>query len=319
MMNSYIKFTFIIFLVSAFYEYPLLGQEIPIYYHTQYGFNSYLINPAIAGSKDYSVLSLSARQNVEKIANAPKTQILSFHTRIPNYRAIKEDILTRGTEFTNIGLGGYIYNDVSGPLRKIGFQVTYAYHVPLSKKSISHLAFGLSFNGFIYSINYGELNTLRDPLIDEGSKQAFVPDANFGVYYYDQNVFAGISAAQLFETSISWKSDKYNEIPISRNYFLLVGYRFLIKRNILIEPSIFVKTNDEDIAAFYKNIDVNLRVYYSTFSVAVSYRMNEGIVFMGQYQYPMSEIWNYNYGIAEIVAGLNLGQGKNRFGDSRYW
>ncbi len=329
-MKNFNRIICLLLFVSGSFGFHASSQEIPVYYHSQYLLNPYLINPAIAGSKDFSILTLSARQNVERIAGAPKTQILSFHTRIRNYRGMKEGILKRGSEFSNIGVGGYVYNDASGPLRKVGFQATYAYHVPLSKESIRHLAFGLSFNGFIYSLNYGELNILRDPLIDEGTQNAFVPDANFGMYYYGESVYVGISASQLFETSITWSSDNYSSIPINRNFFLLAGYKFLINNKILIEPSLLIKSDQNDLEEFYKHLDFNLKVYYATFFVAASYRMDQGIAVLGQYQfrnffiglayeYPISEIWDYNYGTAEVVLGLNIGQGINRFGDSRYW
>jgi type IX secretion system PorP/SprF family membrane protein len=275
-------------------------------------------------------LSLSARQNIEKIAGAPRTQVLCGHLRIRNYKRIREGQLKHGSEFTNIGVGGYLYNDMSGPLRKMGFQITYAYHVPLNQESISHLSFGISFNGFLYRLYYGELNTLRDPLIDEGTQQSFVPDANFGIYYYGKNIFAGISSTQLFETPIKWKDDKYTSIAIKRNYFLLAGYRLQIKQIILLEPSMLINVTDNTLKEFYEHFDLNLRVYYSTLSFGTSYRFNDGLVVMGQYQfqnffvglaydYPFGNIWNYTYGNVEVVLGMNLGKGKNRMGDSRYW
>ncbi len=71
-------------------------------------------------------------------------------------------------------------------------------------------------------------------------------------------------------------------------------------------------------------------MYYNTILGGLSYRMNEGFTIWGQYQYrnfffglayeyPTSEIVSYSYGTIEVVLGINLGQGRNRFGDSRYW
>jgi type IX secretion system PorP/SprF family membrane protein len=308
----------------------LTGQEIPVFYHSQYIFNPYLVNPAFAGSKDFSILALSARQNIERIANAPNTQILSFHTRFRDFNRLEEEIIARGTEFTNMAAGGYLYKDDNGPFNKIGMQATYAYHLPLDKSAISHLAFGISFSGFLYTINYWDLNTLVDPLIAQGRQQTFVPDANIGAYYYGKAHFVGVSVYQLFESPIKWGSAEFDTISIQRNYFLYGGYRFLIQNRIIVEPSLLVKTNDQDIDQFYNHLDINLRIIYLTFSVGASYRMNEGMAIFGQYQfrnlflglayeYPFSKIWNYNYGTVEVNVGFNLGKGKNRFGDNRYW
>lgn len=321
------------------------AQEIPVYYHSQYLLNPYLINPAIAGSKDYSRLNLSVRQTAAKIAGSPKTQILSYQTRLRKFLNLNKDAIKRGSEFSNVGLGGYIYNDASGPLKKVGFQLTYAYHLPLSRESIHYLSFGVSFTGFTYSVNYGELNIIRDPLINEGTQRAFVPDANFGIYYYGKQLFGGISVAQIFQTPVKWSNDKFEQIPVKRNYFLFAGYKFLVMDKIILEPSILYKSENIPLPSTYINpeepspietskynhqVDMNLKIYYQTIIAGLSYRMNQGLAAWGQYQYrnlffglayeyPMSEIWNVSYGTFNVVLGINLGRGKNRFGDRRYW
>ncbi|MGC9471126.1 MAG: PorP/SprF family type IX secretion system membrane protein [Bacteroidales bacterium] len=320
----------ILLIFSVILNIKTYAQEIPIYFQSQYLFAPYLINPAIAGSKDFYAFTLSSRQNVEKIANAPRTQALTFQARIPNYRRLRGKIVKQGSEFTNVGLGAYIYHDTNGPLRKTGLQATYAYHVPLSRTSISHLSFGLSANIMLYSLFYGDLNTLRDPLIDEGTQSTFIPDANFGIYYYGRSLYAGISSNQLFENSIKWESDLYVNTPIKRQYFLLAGYKFYIKYSYILEPSIMVRSENPSLHDLFEKLDFNLKFHFRTAALGVSYRMNNGLVCMGQYQfqnwvfglayeYPFSSIWNYNGGMAEVMVGLNLGKGKNRFGDSRYW
>ena len=110
----------------------------------------------------------------------------------------------------------------------------------------------------------------------------------------------------------------------------MAGYKFFIGNTMLIEPSLLVRTEDPALTDLYKKLDVNCRFIFMTAAIGVSYRLNEGLVCMGQYQfqnwvfglayeYPFSSVWNYNSGMAEVMIGLNLGKGKNRFGDSRYW
>ncbi len=334
-----------ILIILNFWVGSSIAQEIPVYYHSQYLLNPYLINPAIAGSKDYSRLNLSVRQITAKIAGAPKTQILSYQTRLRKFLNLNQGTIKKGSEFSNVGVGGYVFNDASGPLRKIGFQLTYAYHLALSRESIQHLSFGISFTGFTYSINYGELNIIRDPLINEGTQRAFVPDANFGVYYYGKQLFGGISVTQIFQTPIKWSNDQFEQIPIKRNYFLFAGYKFLLMNKIIIEPSLLYKSESMPVPTNYINpedtepangneihnqVDINLRVYYQTIIGGLSYRLNEGLTVWGQYQYrnlffglayeyPMSEVWNVSFGSINVVLGINLGRGRNRFGDRRYW
>jgi len=334
MINNNLKilgvllYIFLYFAVSSGVE----AQETPIYFQSQYLFDPYLINPAYAGCKDFTAIKLSARQNFTNITGSPKTQIISVHSRLGESMDIFSSTENSGSYFTNIGLGGYLFNDVSAAFRKIGIQLTYAYHLPLSRKHLRHLSFGISANALIYSFSPNSFNIITDPLLNQGSKTTFVPDANLGVYYYGIHLFAGLSSSNIFKNSIKLDAPNYSEIPIDRKYFLLLGYKFNLSKpkGIILEPSVLVRTNDEEISSFYENIDITLKLYFTRFFVGTSYRYNESFVVAGlyhfdyfyiglAYEYPVGDIWNYTYGNTQIVIGVNLGRGKNRFGDSRYW
>src|SRR4030042_4553492 len=104
------------------------SQEHPLHFHSQYLFNPYLVNPAIAGSKDFSNINISVRQYISKIEGSPKTQVISGHTRLRK-QTKGYSWSYRNPGFTNIGIGGLLYNDKIGGFRKLGAEVTYAYHV----------------------------------------------------------------------------------------------------------------------------------------------------------------------------------------------
>src|SRR4030042_5058789 len=204
------------------------SQEHPLHFHSQYLFNPYLVNPAIAGSKDFNNINISVRQYLSQIEGSPKTQLISGHTRLrkpsKNY-----SWSYRNPGFTNIGIGGLLYNDIIGGFRKLGAEVTYAYHVPLHRAAFSHLSFGLSASAFNYSINPNNFNVIGDPLLSEGVMNSFVPDANFGIYYYGLSHYVGISAYNLFESNI--KPGTNETIARERMYFLLGGYKWMLNRD----------------------------------------------------------------------------------------
>ena len=56
------------------------GQQLPIY--SQYLFNRFLINPAVAGSDGYTSLNLTAREQWVGYDGAPRTFSFSAQTRI---------------------------------------------------------------------------------------------------------------------------------------------------------------------------------------------------------------------------------------------
>jgi type IX secretion system PorP/SprF family membrane protein len=320
---------FVLFLFLSISSFSLNGQEIPIYYHSQYLLNPYLINPASIGSKDYSSINLSVRQISERIAGSPKTQLLSYNSRLKSPKGKRKP----GTIFSNIGIGGYLFNNTSGVLHKTGFGLTYAYHIPLSKDYLQYISFGATFTGLLYSVNYSELNIIGDPLLYEGMQHAFVPDFNFGIYYYGKHLFGGISIIQILETPIKWQTNKLLKTRTYRRYFVQIGYKIVVTNNLLIEPSILYRETPHTVAiefGWLHQFDINLKMYYKMFEAGVSYRTKLGISFWGiykyqnfffglAYEYPTTGIWNYTLGNYNIVIGMNLGWGRNKLGDRRYW
>lgn len=76
----------------------LLSQQLP--HFTQFMFNDYVLNPAVAGTKDYYQVRSNSRFQWAGIVDAPQTISLSMN----------------GPHSTRpMGFGGYLYNDVTGP------------------------------------------------------------------------------------------------------------------------------------------------------------------------------------------------------------
>jgi type IX secretion system PorP/SprF family membrane protein len=316
MKRNFIYLFFLFILITVLVP-GLQCQVKPVYYHSQYLFNYYLINPAIAGSNTYPLILLSSRQNVQYIDGSPRTQILSLHSRIPYFGKVKK-LTQPKPAFSNIAVGGYLFNDSDGPFRKTGFQATYAYHLPLISDFLSNLSFGISFNAFTYRIDFSALHTLNDPLINGANGRTFVPDANFGIFYYGPDAYVSLAVMQLFETPVKWSDDVFARVPVERDYFLMAGFKYNISRLFSIDPSFLFRTAGENISEFYRHFDINLRINYTDFSVGISYRNNQSIAVLGQYRYqnilagliysyPVGEISNYHPGIVEVMAGYNFG------------
>ena len=56
------------------------GQQLPLY--SQYLYNKFLINPAVAGSDGYTSVNLTAREQWVGYKGAPRTFSFSFQTRM---------------------------------------------------------------------------------------------------------------------------------------------------------------------------------------------------------------------------------------------
>ena len=63
--------------------------------------------------------------------------------------------LVKPTKGSRVGLGGYIFSDYNGIMRRTGGQAVYAYHIPMgmTKGVPNSLSFGLAFTAYQYAIN----------------------------------------------------------------------------------------------------------------------------------------------------------------------
>lgn len=105
-MKNFLTITLLLLLACSSFK----SQQIGI--TSQYLLNDFSINPAVAGTKSYSPLSISFRRQWTGIDEAPVTQNLMYHTSLGE----------------SAGFGGHVFNDASGPSRRTGFNTTFAYN-----------------------------------------------------------------------------------------------------------------------------------------------------------------------------------------------
>ena len=91
-------FTFSVFILILFHY---KSQQVSL--NSQYLYNDFAINPAVAGTKVYSPLSFSFRRQWMDIDEAPVAQNFMYHTYAGD----------------NMGIGGHIFNDVAGLLEDL--------------------------------------------------------------------------------------------------------------------------------------------------------------------------------------------------------
>ena len=273
------------------------AQQIPL--TSQYMFNDYLLNPAIAGSKDYTQFSLSARAQWTGLDGAPQTQFFSAQTKIGD----------------KMGLGGFVYNDETGPIRETGFQLSYAYHLTVSDNS--KLSFSL---GGMFASHYISKARLRP---EEGGDEALnnlkinssVGDINFGILYYTEKYKVGISSPQILQSKLySGIEPDENQSNLARHYNLYGEYKFDINDDIAVVPSTLVKyVQGAPIQA-----DINVRgIYKQNYWIGVSYRYNNAVSAMlglsyrnlsfgYAYDYTLTDMNSYSTGGHEIFLSLKV-------------
>lgn len=293
---------------------------------SQYSMNLFLINPAYAGSEGFTSFNLTARQQWLGFENAPMTQAISGQTRImktsyvSKSRSVRKRIKKRRPS-GRIGLGGHLYNDQNGPIGKTGLEFAYSYHLFVGD---GQLSLGLSLSAFQFRINPGELET-KDPdeFLDNASRESmYIPDGSFGIYYSYMPFYIGLSARNLFESSVKFGSDQsFADYQDKRNYYLITGYRYDMENDFEIEPFVLVRTNE----SFNLQADISLTGYYKRdYWLGFTYKTGNALVtkvgikvdriYIGYaFDYSLNDIQRISYGSHEIMIGLKFGDNTRRY------
>ena len=230
--------------------------------------NAFTLNPALAGSEGWIHGIVTGRKQFTKIDGAPYTAMLAMHGQIAG---------------KNVGIGGYLIHDVTGPTSKSAITVSAAYAIPLFRKtqarysngrSDHYLSIGASISAVQYRLRGDQLlvNDANDPDLYTSKGFKIYPDLSFGVYYrYKQNFYIGASVPQLMGLNIDYAgSDGIATIRKVQHVYVLLGGKIEMARgNFSIDP----------VAAFRwvkgapPQGDVGLRfVTYKIFRVGVVYR-----------------------------------------------
>jgi len=304
------------------------GQQLPIY--SQYLFNKFMINPAVAGSDGYTSFNMTAREQWVGYTGAPRTFSFSGQARILKRSYILKESkikneLFRPASSGRVGLGGYVFSDRNGLIQRTGFQATYAYHLRL--KDNTQFSMGLAFTGYHFKIDETQID-FEDPnepwMNDELRRGMFVPDMAFGAYLLNQRYSAGFSVEQLFEGAAKIADATFDNYQMERHYYLFGTYSFESGTKTELQPSILLVMSEQlkpiaDIGFTY--------IYDQNLWAGLSYRTAGAIIanvgfkyekfFFGySFDFTLQEIQKVTYGTHEITLAIKLGDNTRRY---RWW
>lgn len=274
------------------------GQQIPQY--SQYMLNDYILNPATTGQHDYWEVKSNNRLNWVGITDAPRTFILSAHGPFKKY---------------NMGMGGSVFADITGPTSRVGFYLSYAYHLKLSKSL--KLGMGLSFGLLQYRIDGTKVTLYEngDPVFPNQMMTVYTADATFGLNLKHKNFNFGISLPQLIGNDLKFLENQQDpQSKLARHYMAMGGYTFHIG-DFGIMPNFLLKY----VTPAPPQIDGGLKLdYKDQFWIGASYRHQDAVSFMGglaykdflviAYSYDMttSNLKNYSSGTHEVMVGVRF-------------
>ncbi|PKP11372.1 MAG: hypothetical protein CVU09_03635 [Bacteroidetes bacterium HGW-Bacteroidetes-4] len=283
-----------------------VGHAQPMFQFSQYMFNDYAINPAIGGTNDYWQIRSNYRLQYAGLNDGPQTYMLGAygpHKTMP------------------MGYGGFIFNDIVGPISYLGMYGSYAYNIQISGDI--RLSMGLLAGVVQQKIDMAAISP-EDPVFLEATPNKFIPDGTLGVYLYTSQYFFGVSMSHLFFNNMSLLSEYDEGFNIAdarlKPYFNIQGgYKYNIDRNFDLEPSVLMKASPN----FDFITDINIRTIYQKMvwgGLGVRYNfknMESIIVFLGynyndminigySYDIGLSTLAKTTYGSHEIMIGVKF-------------
>jgi type IX secretion system PorP/SprF family membrane protein len=228
------------------------------------------------------------------------------------------------------GLGAIMQRDKSGAISTSALNISYAYHLPVTKQI--KVAAGAS-TGFIkYTIDPNQMNLfdLNDPIFGNGNLNQVMYDLQVGLWAYSHKFYTGVSSSQLLinRKDMMHQERFKNSSTLQRHYNLTAGYKLDVSSRFAIIPSTLVKFASPSTPA----IDVNLKFMYDDrVFVGGSYRRNDAFVaiaglhlntvldFGYSYDATASELNAFNAGSHEFVLGLKLFNKKKIICPSHLW
>ena len=284
------------------------------YMITQYMFNGLFINPAYTGVHKYFTTSLLHRNQWTGFTDgAPRTTLFAID----------------GPVFKNsTGLGLILGDDRLGVTQQNDIMANYSYQLKFKKSALS---FGLRSGFSFYKANVNDLVywDSNDPVYIN-YKNRVTPKFGTGIFYHSDKYYVGLSIPTLIahENGNGFDWDFEKGTFLRRHYFLTGGYVFENGELWKFKPSFLLKyTSTAPLEA-----DINFSVLYKEMlSLGASYRTNDAIVAIFQYQanqrfrvgysydFTISDLRNYTTGSHEIMLGFDLGKDVIKMKSSRYF
>ena len=302
----------------------IAGQQLPVY--SQYLYNKFLINPAVAGSDGYTSFNLTAREQWAGYSGAPRTFSISGQTRLLK-RGYSLKNSSRGKFYRpktdgKVGFGGYVFSDRNGLVQRTGFQASYSYHMWV--QSNTQVSMGIAVTGYHFKINELEID-FQDPnepwLNSDLRRGIFVPDVDFGIYILNPKYNVGFSTLQLFGAAAKIGSDAYQNFRMDRHYYLFGSYSFAVGKTTELQPSGLLMMSEQE----KPMADIGLTyIYNQKIWAGLTYRTSKAIIanigftytnmyFGYAFDFTLQEIQRVTYGTHELTMAIRFGDSARKY------
>lgn len=252
------------------------AQQTPMY--TNYMYNTLVVNPAYAGSRDALTITALHRSQWVDFKGAPTTQTITAHAPLRK---------------KNIGLGVSLLHDKIGPSNNTSIAGYYSFIMKLNETSKLALGLSAGVNFYQATLNTLLLDQQSDPAFLTNIKNHITPNFGFGAYYSREQFYAGISVPYILQNTNADINQFGGDITIEkeqRHYFLIMGALFPLSNNVSFKPTTLLKVT----AAAPIELDITASfILMRKLLVGVMYRT--GDAFGGLAGYDITEQFHFGY------------------------
>lgn len=251
---------------------------------SQFVTNTYLANPAVAGTEPGTVLSSTYRNQWAGFSGGPTTMLLSGHRALPN----------------GVGAGFVLYNDdMGGAISQTGMELTGAYSILLNNQDA--VSFGLSMKGnqFEFDGTNLEVYQANDESLPGTLESSFGIDFNAGMMVYGKDYYFGMAVFNLIQEKLNFAGVDDDQNRLVRHYHFMGSYLYNVSRLVAVQTSGLMRMTDATSA----QLDVNVRaIVNGTSWFGMGFRPQDAFVLSAGLNYG-AFTFAYNY---DITVGDNL-------------
>ncbi|WP_333809791.1 PorP/SprF family type IX secretion system membrane protein [Flavobacterium sp.] len=242
--------------------------------YTQYMYNTTLVNPAYAGSRETLTAFLLYRNQWVGLDGAPVTNNFSASSPLGD---------------SNFGVGLNFVNDKIGPVTENEISVDLAYFIQISENY--KLSVGLKGTANLFNLDVNKLR-IYDPLDPQFQNvdTEFSPNVGAGMYLFSDKTYFGLSVPTFFE------SYRYNDnnVQITKekmHFYFIAGHVFTLSENIDFKPALLTKAVEG--APLQTDITANF-LFFDKLTLGAAYRWDASISALAGFQ--ISDSWFIGYG-----------------------
>ena len=262
----------ILTIICAFILQSMYSQQDSQY--TQYMYNTPLVNPAYAGSRETITAFLLHRNQWVGLEGAPVTNNFSINMPVGD---------------SNFGVGLNFVNDEIGPVSENEISADLAYFIQVSENY--KLSLGLKGTANLFQLDVNKLRIFdpSDPQFQNVDTE-FSPNVGAGLYLFSDKTYFGLSVPSFFE------SYRYNDnnIEITKekmHFYFIAGHVFTLSDNIDFKPAVLSKIVEG--APLQADITANF-LFFDKLTLGAAYRWDASVSALAGFQ--ISDSWFIGYG-----------------------